>query len=199
MANTSRVNGLSVVKNLTGGSSTGQVNLYFLPSGNATNTFVGDAVKADATGDTVAAGGLATGIQSVVQAAAGDAILGVIVGFAVNPLNLNTPQYRAASTGRYVLVADDPNQIYEVQTSNGTLSVADVGLNASIAVAAGSTTTGSSGVTLDVATAATTATLALRIVGFSQRVDNDPTSANAKVLVKINNHQFGASTGTAGV
>lgn len=199
MANTSRVNGLSVVKNLIGGASTGQVNLYFIPSGNASNVFVGDAVKADATGDTVAAGGMATGVQSVVPAAAGDAILGVVVGFAINPLNLNTPQYRAASTGRYVLVSDDPNQIYEVQTSNGTLGVADVGLNASIAVAAGSTTTGSSGVTLDVATAATTATLALRIVGFSQRVDNDPTSANAKVLVKINNSQLGASTGTAGV
>lgn len=199
MANTSRINGLSVVKNLVGGASTGQVNLYFLPSANATNTFVGDAVKADATGDTVAAGGLATGVQSVIQAAAGDAIIGVIVGFAINPLNLNTPQYRAASTGRYVLVSDDPNQIYEVQTSNGTLGVADVGLNASIAVAAGSTTTGSSGVTLDVATAATTATLALRIVGFSQRVDNDPTAAAAKVLVKINNHQLGSSTGVAGV
>lgn len=199
MANTSRVNGLSVVKNLAGGASTGQVNLYFIPSGNATATFVGDAVKADATGDTVAAGGVAAGYQSVVQAAAGDAILGVIVGFVVSPTNLNTPQYRVASTGRYVLVNDDPNTIYEVQTSNGTLAVADVGLNASIAVAAGSTTTGSSGVTLDVATAATTATLALRIVGFSQRVDNDPTAAAAKVLVKINNNQLGAGTGTAGV
>lgn len=199
MANTSRVNGLSVVKNLIGGGSTGQVNMYFIPSGNAVNTFVGDAVKADATGDTVAAGGSALGIQSVVQAAAGDAILGVIVGFAVSPTALNTPQYRTASTGRYVLVCDDPNTIFEVQTSNGTLAVADVGLNASIAVAAGSTTTGASGVTLDVGTAAVGATLALRIVGFSQRVDNDNTAANAKVLVKINNHQLGSSTGVAGV
>lgn len=199
MANVSRVNGLSVVKNLAGGASTGQVNQYFIPSGNSANVFIGDAVKADATGDTVAAGGLAIGIQSVVPAAAGDAILGVVVGFATNPLNLNTPQYRVGSTGRYVLVSDDPNQIYEVQTSNGTLAVADVGFNASIAVAAGSTTTGTSGVTLDVGTAAVGATLALRIVGFSQRVDNDPTSANAKVLVKINNSQLGAGTGTAGV
>lgn len=198
MANISRVNGLSAVKSL-GPEMNGQVNLYFIPSGNAVNTFVGDAVKADTTGDTVAAGGAALGIQSVVQAAAGDAILGVIVGFAVNPLNLNTPQYRAASAGRYVLVNDDVATIYEVQTSNGTLGVADVGLNASIAVAAGSTTTGTSGVTLDVATAATTATLALRIVGFSQRVDNDNTSANAKVLVKINNSQFAGGTGVAGV
>lgn len=199
MANVSRVNGLNPVKNLVGGSSTGQVNTYFIPSGNASNVFVGDPVKADTTGDTVAAGGQALGVQSVVPAAAGDAILGVVVGFAVNPLNLNTPQYRAASTGRYVLVSDDPNQLYEVQTSNGTLGVADVGLNANIAAAAGSTFTGSSGVTLDVATAATTATLPLKIMGFTQRVDNDNTSANAKVIVKINNDQFGAGTGTAGV
>lgn len=199
MANTSRVNGLSVVKNITGGSSTGQVNQYFIPSGNAANVFVGDAVKADTTGDTVAAGGFGIGIQSVVPAAAGDAIMGVVVGFAVNPLNLNTPQYRTASTGRYVLVSDDPNQVYEVQTSNGTLGVADVGLNANIAAGAGSTTTGASGYTLDVATAAVTATLPLRIVGFSQRVDNDPTSANAKVLVKINNSQLAGGTGVAGV
>lgn len=199
MANTSRVNGFSVVKNLAGGSSTGQVNQYFIPSGNAANVFVGDAVKADATGDTVAAGGMALGVQSVVPAAAGDAIIGVVVGFATNPLNLNTPQYRAASTGRYVLVNDDPHAIYEIQTSNGTLGVADVGLNASLAAAAGSTTTGTSGMTLDVGTAATTATLALRIVGFSQRVDNDPTSANAKVLVKINNGQLAGGTGVAGV
>ncbi len=65
MANVSRVNGLSVVKNLAGGSSTGQVNQYFIPSGNASNVFIGDAVKADATGDTVAAGGLALGVQNV--------------------------------------------------------------------------------------------------------------------------------------
>lgn len=197
MPNVSRVNGLSAVKNLTGASNTGQVNTYFIPSGNAQNVFVGDPVKADTTGDTVAAGGMALGVQSVVPAAAGDPILGVVVGFAVNPLNLNTPQYRAGSTGRYVLVCDDLNQLYEVQTSNGVLGVADVGLNANIAAAAGSLATGTSGVTLDVATAATTATLPLKIVGFSQRVDNDNTAANAKVIVKINNNQL--ANATAGV
>lgn len=199
MANVSRVNGLNPVKSLIGDGNSGQVNTYFIPSTNATNVFVGDPVKADTTGDTVAAGGKGLGIQSVAPAAAGDAIIGVVVGFAVDPTNLNTPQYRAASTGRYVLVADDPNQLFEIQTSNGTLGVADVGLNASVANAGGSTTTGTSGYTLDVGTAATTATLALRIVGFTQRVDNDNTAANAKVIVKINNHQFNGGTGTAGV
>lgn len=199
MANVSRVNGLHPFRYLNGAQYNGAMNLYFIPSGNASNVFVGDPVKADTTGDTAAAGGKATGIQSVVPAAAGDAILGVVMGFAVDPTNLNTPQFRAASTGRYVLVCDDPNVLYEVQTSNGTLAIDQVGLNASIAAAAGSTATGSSGVTLDVATAATTATLALKIMSFSQKVDNDNTSANAKVVVKINNDQFGAGTGTAGV
>jgi hypothetical protein len=199
MANTSRVNGLNPVQNLIGGTAVGQVTTYFIPSGNATATFVGDAVKLDGTGDTAAAGGQAKGIRSVVQAAASNALVGVIVGMAVDPTNLNTPQYRAASTGRYVLVADDPNQLFEIQTSNGTLTVADVGLNADFAVAAGSTTTGASGMTLDVATVATTATLPLKIVGFTQRPDNDNTAASAKVIVKINNHQMASSTGTAGV
>lgn len=199
MANTSRVNGLNPVRSMVGDANHGQVNTYFIPSGDGTAVFVGDAVKADATGDPVASGGRAEGRQSVVQAAASNAIIGVVVGFAVDPTNLNTPQYRAASTGKYVLLADSPDQIFEIQTSNGTLTVADVGLNANIAVAAGSTTTGASGMTLDVATINTTATLPLRIVGFTQRPDNDNTAALAKVLVRINNHQNAASTGVAGV
>jgi len=199
MANTSRVNGLRPIKYLNGTEYNGQANMYFIPSGDATAVFVGDLVKADGTGDTVAAGGNALGIQSVIQAAATNAVLGVVVGFAIAPTNLNTPQYRVASTGRYVYVSDDPNVLYEIQTSNGTLAVADVGLNANIAVAAGSTTTGASGMTLDVGTATTTATLPLKIMGFTQRPDNDNTAANSKVIVKLNNDQFGASTGTAGV
>jgi hypothetical protein len=199
MANTSRVNGLRPIRYLNGSPYNGAFNTYFLPSGNGTATFVGDLVKADATADTAAAGGLAKGIQSVIQSAAGDASIGVIVGFAIDPTNLNTPQYRAASTGRYVYVADDPNLLFEIQTSNGTLVVADVGLNADVAVAAGSTTTGASGMTLDVGTKLTTAALVLKIMGFTQRPDNDNTAASSRVVVKINNHQLGAATGTAGV
>lgn len=198
MANTSRVNGLRPIKYLNGAAYNGQFNLYFIPSGNGTATFVGDLVKLDTTGDTVAAGGTARGIRSVVQAAAGNAAVGVVVGFVVDPANLNTPQYRAASTGRYVMVADDPNLLFEIQ-SNGTTAVADVGLNADVVVAAGSTTTGTSGMQLDASTQLGTATLVLKIMEITQRVDNDPASASDKVVVKINNHQLGSSTGTAGV
>lgn len=199
MANTSRVNGFRPIKYLNGAAYNGQFTLYFIPSTDGTATFVGDLVKLETTGDTAAAGGNALGVRTVIQAAAGDAGVGVVVGFKVDPTNLNTPQYRAASTGRYVMVADDPNLLFEVQTSNGTLAVADVGLNASIAVAAGSTTTGASGMTLDVGTKATTATLTLKVMEFTQRPDNDNTVASSKAVVKINNHQLGSSTGTAGV
>ena len=199
MANVSRINGLNPVKYLNGAAYNGQANTYFIPSGNAVNTFVGDPVKADATGDTVAAGGLAQGFQSVVQAAAGDPIIGVIVGFAVVPTNLNTPQYRTASTGRYVLVADDPNILYEGEVSGTTLTAADVGLNTNIIVGTGSTVSGNSAVSVSGTAAAVTATLQLRLVGFTQRPDNEVGNAAAKVLVRINNHQMAASTGVAGV
>lgn len=199
MSNTSRVQGARPTKYLNGATWNGQANLYFIPSGDGTATFVGDFVKLDGTGDPVASGGTAQGVGSVIQGAATNALVGVIVGFAPTYTNLNSPQYRLASTGKYCWVVDDPNVIFEIQTSNGTPAVGDVNSNVNIAVAAGSTTTGQSGMTADVGTLATTATLPLRIVGFSQRVDNDNASTSAKYLVKINNHQLGSSTGVAGV
>lgn len=199
MSNTSRVNGARPVKFLSGAAWNGQANLYFIPSGDGTATFIGDLVKLDGTGDPVASGGNAYGVGSVIQAAATNPVVGAIVGFAPIQTNLNTSQHRLASTGRYCWVVDDPNVIFEIQTSNGTPAVGDVNSNVNIAVAAGSTVTGQSGMTADVGTLGTTATWVLRVVGFSRRADNDNASASAKYLVKINNHQLGSGTGVAGV
>lgn len=190
MANVSRVNGLRPVKHLNGSPYNGQANWYFIPSTDSTAVFLGDPVK-------LAGSASADGYPTVAQAAASNVALGVVVGFKPDPTNLNVPIYRAASTNRYVLVADAPDIVYEVQ-SNGTTVAADVGLNANITVGAGSTTTGASGVQLDDASKATTATLPLKIIGFVDRIDNDITSANAKVLVTINNHQYTSGTGTVG-
>jgi len=198
MANTSRVQGARPTKYLNGAAWNGQANLYFIPSGDATATFVGDFVKMDGTGDPVASGGNALGVPSCIQAAATNALVGVIVAFLPNQTNLNSPQYRLASTGRYCWVVDDPAVIFEIQASNGTPALGDVNNNINIAVAAGSTTTGQSGMTADVGTILTTATLPLRIMGFSQRADNE-VAASAKYLVKINNHQLGSGTGVLGV
>lgn len=199
MANTNKVNGFRPVRYLNGAPWNGQANKYVIPAGNGTATFIGDLVKADATGDDA-------GYQTVVQAAASNAVLGVIVGMEVTPGSLDTPQYRAASTRRVVWVADDPNLIFEAQEDGDTdpLETTDIGLNINVVVGAGSTVTGASGMQIDSDTAATTATLPLRLLGLVQRPDNENVlsaggQAYTRWEVKINNHQLGSSTGVAGV
>ena len=50
MANTSRINGFRPVKNLAGGTNTGQVNLYYVASA-ADEILVGDIVKTATSAD----------------------------------------------------------------------------------------------------------------------------------------------------
>lgn len=192
MANVSSISGFRYHSHQISGMRP-QVRKYFIPATDATAVYVGDAVKLAGAADT---DGTA---PTVTLAAAGDAIVGIVVGFAVDPTNLNVDgQKRAASTARYAMVMDDPNAVFEVETSNGTPAAADVGLNANHAVGSPNATTATSGATLDMGTKLTTATLTFKILGFSSRVNNE-VGASAKVLVKINNHQLAASTGTAGV
>lgn len=195
MANVSRVFGLRPVKHLNGSPYNGQFNVYYVPASDGTAMGAGDLVK-------LAGSASADGYATVAQSAAGNPSIGVVVGFVVDYTNLNTPSaYRAASTARYVLVSDSPDVVYEVQEDavGGALAVTSVGLNADAVVAAASSTTGQSGMQLDSSTAATTATLQLKILGFVNRVDNEIGSANAKMWVTINNHQLASGTGVAGV
>lgn len=192
MANTSRINGFRPVKQMSGLEF--QTNLYFVPSTDATALYIGDPVKLAGSADTN--NGMA---PTVTRAAAGDQIVGVIVGFAFDPTNLNVAgQARAASTDRYAYVCDDPYAVYEVETSNGTLTNVDIGLNINHAVGTPNATTANSGATVDAGTKATTAALTFKLIGFSSRVDNDSTAASSKVYVKVNNHVYASGTGTTG-
>lgn len=192
MANTSRINGFRPVKQISGMEI--QTNLYYCPAADATALYIGDPVKL--AGDADPTNAMA---PTIARAAAGDQIVGVVVGFLVDPTNLNVAgQARAASTARYAFVSDDPFLIYEVETSNGTLTSVDIGLNINHAVGTPSVTTASSGATVDAGTKATTAALTFKLIGFSSRVDNDPTAASSKVYVKVNNHVYMAGTGTTG-
>lgn len=195
MANTSKIVGFRPVKHGTGAPYNGQANIYTFLAADGTAAYVGDPVKLSGTADS------AYGDRpSVTLAAAGDAIVGVIIGFLPNYSDLNiTGQSRAASTLRYALVADQPDLIFEVETSNGTPGIVDIGLNINHAVGTPNSATARSGATVDMATKATTAALTFKLVGFVPRDDNDPTAASAKVLVKANNHVFSSGTGAAGV
>jgi hypothetical protein len=209
MANTSKIRGFIPVKHATGAPYNGQANTYATAAADGTAIFVGDPVKITSDGN-------AQGIQIVTKATAGAAVLGVCVG-VINPkldpvagtmtnasIALDTPQYRAASTAQYILVADSPDLLFEVEAVTGSnaayaFAVADIGLNADLSTVAGSTTTGTSAAALDMATNAVTATLQFKIMGVVQRPDNEITGNNTKVLVKFNNAQLGAGTGTLGI
>ena len=190
MPNVARVNGFKAVKYANGAMYNGQANLYFIPSSDATAVAIGDVVKLTGAADS-------QGVPAVTRMSNGstDVAIGVVVGLGIDPTNLNTPQFRVASTNRYVLVADDPNIVYEANCAGTAAYNADPGLNVGVSLGAGvSTTTGNSSMQADLATKATTSTLPFRIVGFVQRADMDyADTSNAKVLVAFNTHSARAS------
>lgn len=192
MANTIRINGFKPVKHLNGSAWNGQTETFATLASDATAVFIGDLVKIAATGEA------ATGIRSVTKASVGDAVVGAVVGIMIDPTNLNTPQYRKASVAQYVFVSTSPDTVYEANM-NGSFTNTTVGQNANHIDAGGSTSTGNSGESVDATTIATTATLTLKLYDAVQRVDNDSTIANSRVLVSINNHQLASGTGTLGV
>lgn len=185
MANADTPFGLRPVKYISGAPYNGAVNTYSTASGDSTAIYVGDPVKLSGTSQVI--GGYT--YRDVDQAATGDVCVGVVV--AVLHETQDSLIYRAASTVRRLLVADDPALLFEIQeVSGGTaLTANDVGLNANFVVAAGSTTTGMSGVELNNGTEATTATLDLQIVDIVNRDDN-AIGEHCKFLVRINRHQY---------
>lgn len=198
MANSDAAFGLKPVCYKGGAPYNGAANLYYVPASDGTALFVGDPVIVAGSGD-------AGGIQSVTRADAGANITGVVVGFAPLPsgaagsTSAVNRGYRTASTEDYVLVADDVNLLFEVQEDSdaGALAVTDIGLNADLIAAAGSTTTKKSGYELDSSTKATTAAT-MRIVGAVQRADNE-IGTNAKWLVSIIESATAPASGTTGV
>jgi hypothetical protein len=204
MANVDRPNGLTPVKHINGSNWNGQTNMYLVDSGDGTAIFIGDLVKlaggAGAAG-TVVNGVDVEGLPTVIQSAAGDTHVGVVVGFLPNQDNLMT-RHRVASTNRIALVVDDPNVVFEIQEISGgtALTAAEVGLNANVVVGSGSATTGMSAAELSNSTEATTADLDLKIMGMSPRTGNN-LGEHCKWLVLINTHSFGGRSelGTAGV
>lgn len=200
MANINKVNGFRPVGTLSGGHYIGRVTRYVVAAADTTALAVGDLVKLAGTTGT----GDYAGIRGVTQAAASDAILGPVVGFDISVTNLDTPQLRAASTQRGVFVADDPQAYYVAQEDGDTtpIAMASVGLNVNFIVAAASTITGASGMQIDSSTASTTTTLPLKLVAPLPVSNNELTTSGqsyTRWIVKANNHQLSAGTGTIGV
>jgi len=186
--------GARVVGHLYGAPFNGGVGRYVHDSGDAVAIYKGDFVKLAGSAATTDIGQLTAGMPTVVQAAAGDALLGVVVGFEAKLSDLSV-LHCEASTTRVVLVADDPNIIISIQEDSvgGALTVAEIGENADIVVGSGSSVTGMSGMELD-SSDHKTATAQLRILRLDPTPGND-IGTNAKFLCLINEHVFKSTTG----
>lgn len=196
--------GFRPVKHLNGSPFNGQVNRYMISASDSQVTNVGDLVQLSDNDALVDPQGFGV-YPAVERIGSGTAvpIVGVIVGFEVDYSNLNTGNYRAASTRRIALVADSPDLILAAFQDGvgGVVAAASVGLNVAINLGtASSTAPWASDMSVDSSTVATTATLPLQIVGVTASPDNDvtDTTRDAELLVRINTHAFNAA-GLAGV
>jgi len=143
---------------------------------------------------------LATGTIGV--AAAGDTLLlGPLTGVFYTDASTSKPTWanhlNASNTATDIVgfVSDDPYERFEVQ-ADGATAAADVGLNADIVYAAGSSPDYVSKVELQTSDQKS-GTAQLRIMGISKDPSNNTAgSANVNLVVMINEHFL---KGTAGI
>jgi len=174
------------------GGTTGTTK-YSITSG-AGAMFTGDIVKQKNDG-------------SIVQGTAGDACRGVFMGCFYTDPSTGKPRYNntfpngTAASDAIAFVADDPDQLFIVQQDSVAANAvaADLNLNADLVIGAGNTTTGVSGVEIDSSSKNTTATLNVKLIDFYDTPSNDATLNHSVLVVKINNHELGSHTGTAGL
>lgn len=210
MANAAAPFGLRPSHTVTGAPYNGQVRLYRIPSTDTVAYSVGDVVVEVAGGD------VKTGASDVAifgtrgaPATSGNA-RGVIVGFATaagnsggggvpvggdpdNPSLMIIPATKTKDY--YVYVCDDPSMVYEAQTN--TIASSAFNKNTGLAVGAAPTATSPNCKTIiDGASATTTPTLPIKIVGAPERIDNDLTSpgTNAYIWVMLNTASLGGAT-----
>jgi len=140
----------------------------------------------------------ATGTITV--AAATDTLLGSLGGVFFTDASTSKPTYAnhldASNTATDIVgfVSDDPYERFEVQSDDAT-AAADVGLNADIVYAAGSSPDYVSKVELDHSDLKT-GTAQLRVLAISKDpINNDAGSANVNLVVMINEHFLKGTTG----
>jgi hypothetical protein len=221
VTNQNKPTGLTPVKYLNGADWDGRGNIYFINNADTNAYYPGDLVSPTAGLDQW------SGLPTVHLTVSGtDALVaGVVIGVGaspsttssqrggpyVDPTNLNIINIPATKTKNYfVLVADDPMTVFEIQeTAVGTTATAlgytAVTKNAYFvygAPAAGvalSGTTLDNGITSGHAPAVTAASpYFLRMLGLAQKIDPQTVGYNyfglyAKWWVKLNNHMFGPS------
>lgn len=142
----------------------------------AARTFPGDWVETTSTGKV-----------KPLASATSTPILGVALNYA-------------DADGDAVAVADHPDQLFIIQSDDGTEPAAQtaIGLNYDAVITAGDTTFNQSRMELDGSSGVATAATPLRLLNLDQRIDNT-FGANADCIVRINMHRLTADAGSSGL
>ena len=154
---------------------------------SATAIYQNDPVEMAATG-------------TITVAAATDTLLGSLNGVFFTDATTSKPTYANhlnasnAATDIVGFVSDDPYERFEIQ-SDGALTAAEVGMNADIVYAAGSSPNYVSKVELDHSDLKT-ATAQLRVIGISKDpANNEAGAADVNAVVIINEHFLKGTVG----
>ncbi|MEJ0093819.1 MAG: hypothetical protein WDN46_10350 [Methylocella sp.] len=194
MANANVPRGLIPYRRTTGEPFNGAGNIYFIPASNPNNIFIGDPL----TYLTNSADN--EGIPGVTLATAGSSnnILGAMLGRIPGgepqvAVTRDFPPFMPANTAGYILVADDPDLLYEVQ-ENGAMVQGAPGRNVNLVAGVGSMITSYSGWMLNSSTLNVTNTLQMKIIRLLEQADN-AVGQNAKWLCRINLNALTSTTG----
>jgi hypothetical protein len=179
--------GLRPYRKLDGTPLVGAQNRYTIAAGYGTAIFQGDLVIPVTAGN-------------IERHTAGNAapVVGVFNGVFYNDPTTQKPTYKNFYPGGVTptqgditaFVVDDPDAVF-LMDADATFARADLFRNYSVTNATGVTQTGISQVQLDVSASGTAGTFVVQAIDISQDPENsDTASANANILVRINNHFY---------
>lgn len=198
MATTAAPYGLRPVNLIGGRPYAGSTREIKIASGYAANIFNGDVVQVHTDGTITKVTNVGTNADPFPAGT-----VGIFVGCAYTDAvsGLRTQNYWPSGTvasDAVAYVVDDPNALFMIQAD---ASIAQAGLHTNYGVnqTAGSTATGNSRISLDVATGATTATIAFKVVDFVESTSSTAGDAYTDVIVKFNpsSHAYLAGLGVA--
>lgn len=204
MANTSKPAGLVPVQYLNGSPWSRGGRVYCIPDTDDTNAFaIGDPVTLAGSAD-------AQGIPTITLATAGtgNQVLGPIVSGAGSPVfggqygvPADSPIVIPAVKSRsyYVLVADDPNIVFQIQEDGLVTPLAATDTGNNVNLISGTNNGYISGWQIDSDSKATTATLQLKLLGLAYAPQATPNAFGqyAQWFAQINNHCY--RVGQAGI
>ena len=190
MANVVEKFGLRPYRKLDGTPLVGAQNRYTVEANDTIAIYQGDLVTVTADGN-------------IARHSAGTstAVVGVFNGCFYTDPTTKKPTYSNYYPGSVnasditAFVVDDPDAVFLIDVDD-TFARSDLFTNYSVTDVTGNTITGISKVQLDKSATGTDSTFVLQAIDISQDPDNsDPASANANILVRINNHFFRSGTG----